>query len=102
MQLYAGQPAAGSVQDLYTVPSGRRVTVRDIVITNVSTGNPNVTIFCPYSRRLFTVDLGARYGLSATYHWEGKVVLLEGQKISYYVAALSPIDVVVSGSRYYI
>jgi hypothetical protein len=80
--LWAGEVAAGSSEELYTVPAGFRVVVRDIQAT--SSDDVALAVVGLTIAQFYAGGIVARFGgpfveLGRSYSWEGRVVCNAGE-----------------------
>jgi hypothetical protein len=101
-KFHAGSTTDSAWHDVYTVPTGKRIAVRDITVATISGGaqTAEVSQLAGSTRTVFAVINAAAATSSKV--WEGWVVLNAGEVISLGGSASGRLDWVVSGYLYFV
>jgi hypothetical protein len=95
-QLFAGELTAA--EQVFVAPSSFTTVVRDIELWNASSGPEDIAVNLLGVSGLYVAGLVTAFAMKAngTFQWEGRVVMIPGQRL--FVAATAyPVGIVVSG-----
>lgn len=100
IQLYSGEPTPGSVQTLYICPTGYRVVVRNVVMSNRYSAAALFTMSVNSARVVTWAGLAAAGSADSSYQWDGRLILVPGDTLSFYIPSPAWGDVMATGSIY--